>query len=87
MANIGENLKQLRYEEKTTHVVTKILDLIPLWDLHMTEVMREIVRIYDDMVNSPGYGHDVSWGTGVKMDDAFRSLIEEIIMEEEEMTE
>lgn len=81
--NIGDELKELRKEEPTTQVLTKIRSLMEVWDCFTAEVMREIVRLYDQMILKPNDGHEISYHTGERMMDAFKILVEEIIKEEE----
>ncbi|MGI5872526.1 MAG: hypothetical protein ACOX8T_10890 [Bacillota bacterium] len=81
--HIGDELKELRKEEATTQALTKILALVGVWDCQVAEVMREIIRLYDQMIIKPNDGHDISYYTGERMMDAFKILIEEIIKEEE----
>lgn len=77
--NIGEELMELKSMEAETQVITKILSLLNVWDWNVTEVMRELVRLYDCMSKQPNDGHDISYWTGEKMEHAFKTLAEEII--------
>ena len=72
--NIGEELMELKSMEAETQIITKILSLLNVWDWNVTEVMRELVRLYDCMAKQPNDGHDISYWTGEKMEHAFKTL-------------
>jgi hypothetical protein len=85
--HIGNELNELRKEEATTQVLTKIRTLVEVWDCQVAEVMREIVRLYDQMILRPNDDHEISYWTGERMTDAFKTLVEEILKEEEPFTD